>query len=93
VLFRSAFDMRVDQPMAARAVAGEMTRTNTFCARAVVTAALLDAVEPDAEWNRKLVALVARYPGVPVSAMGFPAGWAERPLWRARRERTRRMPS
>jgi abortive infection bacteriophage resistance protein len=80
------FDMRVDQPMAARAVAGEMTRTNTFYARAVVMAALLDAVEPDARWNRKLVELVARYPGVPVAAMGFPAGWAARPLWLERRE-------
>jgi len=74
-------DMRVDQPMAARAVAGEMTRTNTFYARAVAMAALLDAVEPHAEWNRKLVALVERYPGVPVAAMGFPAGWSARPLW------------
>lgn len=87
------FDMRVDQPMAARAVAAEMTRTNTFYARAVVMAALLAAVEPDAEWNRKLVALVARYPGVPVSAMGFPAGWEARPLWQPRMERSRRISS
>ena len=74
------FDMRVDQPKAARALAHELGRTNTLYARLVVLAALLGSAGPASTWKQRLVSLLARYPGVPAEAMGFPPDWARRLL-------------
>jgi len=72
----------VDQPKRAKALAVELTPADAFYARAVVLAALLREVAPASDWRQRLAALLARYPGVAPSAMGFPAGWEARPIWR-----------
>lgn len=76
------FHMVVDQPKAAKRFRGEMARTDRFYARAIVLVALLDAVASGSGWKQRLIALIDRYPGVPTSAMGFPADWRSRGIWR-----------
>ncbi|MFL5381211.1 MAG: Abi family protein [Longimicrobiaceae bacterium] len=74
--------MHVDQPLAAKKLRCEMIPTDRLYARFVVLAALLDAIDPKSEWGRRLVALVGRYPAVPLKQMGMPPGWQCRPFWR-----------
>ena len=76
------FHMVVDQPKAANRFRSEMGSTDRFYARAVVLIALLGSVAPGSAWMRRLVELIDRYPTVPTSAMGFPADWRTRPLWK-----------
>ena len=73
--------MHVDQPLAAKKLRCEMIPTDRLYARFVVLAALLEAIDPASEWKRRLVALVGRYPAVPLKQMGMPAGWPCRPFW------------
>ena len=74
--------MHVDQPLAAKKLRCEMIPTDRLYARFVVLAALLEAIDPASGWKRRLVALVGRYPAVPLKQMGMPAGWQCRPFWR-----------
>lgn len=39
---------------------------------------LLDIIEPEHEWNRKLKDLIV---DINIGAMGFPKGWLEKPIW------------
>src|ERR1700741_1229402 len=71
--------MHVDQPTAAKRLRGEMIPTDRLYARLVVLAALLESVDPGSDWKRRLVALVARYPAIPLGQMGIPCGWHARP--------------
>jgi abortive infection bacteriophage resistance protein len=73
--------MHVDQPLAAKKLRCEMIPTDRLYARFVVLAALLEAIGPASEWKRRLIALVGRYPAVPLKQMGMPAGWQCRPFW------------
>ncbi|HEX6751517.1 MAG TPA: Abi family protein [Longimicrobium sp.] len=76
------FHMLVDQPKAAKRLKAEFASTEWFYARAVVLAALLDASGYGADWRRRLIALINRYPAVNPSSMGFPADWRNRAFWR-----------
>jgi abortive infection bacteriophage resistance protein len=73
--------MHVDQPAAAKKLRLEMTPTDRLYARLVVLASLIEMVDPATDWKRRLAALVRRYPTVPLSQMGIPAGWDERSFW------------
>ena len=73
--------MHVDQPVAAKKLRCEMTPTDRLYARLVVLASLLEMIGPGMDWKRRLVALLRRYPTVPLSQMGIPAGWDGRPFW------------
>jgi abortive infection bacteriophage resistance protein len=73
--------MHVDQPLAAKKLRSEMTPTDTLYARFVVLGALLEMVDPATDWKRRLIALIQRYPTVPLSQMGIPAGWDARAFW------------
>jgi abortive infection bacteriophage resistance protein len=42
---------------------------------------LLQQVDQTSSWQGELKALVAMHPTADVAAMGFPAGWDQRPLW------------
>ena len=42
---------------------------------------LLATVDPTNTFKNKLNQLLASYPSADVAAMGFPAGWAQEPLW------------
>ena len=44
---------------------GELGRTDVLYARLVVLAALLDVMDAGAEWKRRLIELMDRYPRVP----------------------------
>jgi abortive infection bacteriophage resistance protein len=43
---------------------------------------LLNIADPAHEWDADVVALLDRYPDVPIDQMGFPEGWQELPMWR-----------
>lgn len=43
---------------------------------------LMHRISPDSEWTRRLKRLVTRTPEVSVTAMGFPADWERRSVWR-----------
>ena len=73
--------MHVDQPVGAKKLRGELGRTDVLYARLVVLAALLDAIGGGAEWKRRLVELLDRYPGVSRTVMGFPEDWQSRAFW------------
>lgn len=40
------------------------------------------AIAPDSMWRTRLDALLAAYPTGDLAAMGFPADWRARALWR-----------
>lgn len=73
--------MHVDQPVAAKKLRAEMTPTDRLYARLVVLAALLKEIDPESDWKRRLVTLIARHPAVPLNHLGIPAGWDTRPFW------------
>jgi abortive infection bacteriophage resistance protein len=73
--------MHVDQPVGAKKLRGEMGPTDMLYARMVVLAVLLDVTGAGAEWKRRLVDLMERYPRVPREIMGFPEGWQTRDFW------------
>ena len=73
--------MHVDQPLAAKKLRFEMTPTDTLYARFVALGALLPMIDPATEWKRRLIALIQRYPTVPLSQMGIPAGWDGCAFW------------
>lgn len=73
--------MHVDQPLAANKLRAEMTPTDRLYARFVALAALLEMIDPASNWKQRLIGLVARYPTVPLVAMGIPPGWHARPFW------------
>lgn len=74
------FKMLVNRPKAARALP-ELINTDTFYARAVIIVALLKAVDPLSDWNKRLSALIQQYPQVTASNMGFPANWQQLAMW------------
>lgn len=74
--------MHVDQPVGAKKLRGEMGPTDMLYARLVVLAALLDVTGAGAEWKRRLLDLMDRYPRVPRDTMGFPEDWRARDFWR-----------
>jgi abortive infection bacteriophage resistance protein len=76
------FPMFVDQPKAAKSLKAEFTSTEWFYARAVVLSSLLDASGHRADWRRRLIALIGRYPVVNPASMGFPADWRTRAFWK-----------
>lgn len=43
---------------------------------------MLDGAAPGAQWKPRLIGLLDRHPLNDLSAMGFPADWRTRPLWR-----------
>jgi abortive infection bacteriophage resistance protein len=73
--------LEVDKPKIAKALSSEFSSTSTFHARAVVIVALLAVIDPASDWKQRLKSLIARYPMVQPSAMGFPTGWETRPFW------------
>ncbi|HYW05876.1 MAG TPA: Abi family protein [Longimicrobium sp.] len=74
--------MHVDQPLAAKKLRAEMSPTDRLYARFVVVAALLEMIDPQSDWKRRLNSLLARYPSVQLAPMGMPAEWDTRPFWR-----------
>jgi abortive infection bacteriophage resistance protein len=74
--------MHVDQPVGAKKLRVELGRTDVLYARLVILAALMDAIGAGAEWKRRLIELMDRYPRVPRGVMGFPEGWQARDFWR-----------
>jgi hypothetical protein len=48
----------------------------------IIIVHFLRTIAPQSSWNRKLVDLLDEFPMVPVSEMGFPADWRNRPPWR-----------
>jgi abortive infection bacteriophage resistance protein len=73
--------MHVDQPVGAKKLRGELGRTDVLYARLVILASLLDVMGAGAEWKRRLVELLGRYPRVSPGVMGFPEDWRSRELW------------
>jgi abortive infection bacteriophage resistance protein len=43
----------------------------------------MNVISPDSTWHQHLSHLVREPQALDLAAMGFPADWAERPLWRA----------
>lgn len=43
---------------------------------------LLQEIAPQSEWCKRLFALLAKYPDIPLHAMGFPTHWEASPIWR-----------
>lgn len=52
-----------------------------FYALAVVLFELVQVTAPGTGWHERLKTLLAAHPGVPLSAMGFPANWSQEPFW------------
>jgi abortive infection bacteriophage resistance protein len=75
------FRLLVHQPKVAKSLNGEFTRGDRFYSRAVVLAAILDVVNRGSDWKPQLIDLIARYPIVDASRMGFPAAWQTRRFW------------
>jgi abortive infection bacteriophage resistance protein len=71
------------QPKVARRVAAQFgSRQDCFYARAVVLAALLDAIGQGAVWRRDLAWHVrGAQPLISAATMGFPPGWEAMPFW------------
>ena len=42
---------------------------------------LLQEIAPQSEWQTRLVALLNKYPDIPLVSMGFPRRWEESPIW------------
>jgi hypothetical protein len=42
----------------------------------------LDIISPNNDMKAKIDALLLAYPSIDISAMGFPRGWENEPLWR-----------
>ena len=42
---------------------------------------MLNAIDANNTFSSDLTNLINAYPVVPVTAMGFPTGWASEPLW------------
>jgi abortive infection bacteriophage resistance protein len=74
--------MHVDQPIAAKKLRGEQSPTDRLYARLVAIAALLEMIDPGSDWKQSLVALLSRYPTVPLRPLGMAPGWDKRPFWR-----------
>jgi len=49
-----------------------------------VLGALLPMIDPATDWKRRLVALIQRYPTVPLGQMGIPVGWDACAFWETR---------
>lgn len=43
---------------------------------------MLDIVAPTSLWSERFRSLLAQYPDVPISEMGFPPNWEDSPLWK-----------
>lgn len=43
---------------------------------------LLKQVAPNTAWKARLLALLARYPDIPLAPMGFPLTWQDSPIWK-----------
>jgi abortive infection bacteriophage resistance protein len=71
------------QPKIAKRIATQFgPRQDTFYARAVVLAALLDAIGQGGPWRRDLARHVQDgQPLASANAMGFPSGWEAMPFW------------
>ena len=76
------FHMLVDQPKVAKKFRSEMTRTDRLYARVIVLIALLDEIAHGSDWKQRLIDLINRFPRVPTAAMGFPADWRLRAVWK-----------
>lgn len=42
---------------------------------------MLRAADPNSDWRNLLMAHLATHPTADLASMGFPGGWAQRPLW------------
>ncbi len=71
----------VSKPKAAKKFAAELQQVDTFYSRAVIIAALLQAVETNSDWKQRLHALLQKFPRVPTAQMGFPSDWQQRRFW------------
>jgi abortive infection bacteriophage resistance protein len=76
------FHMLVDQPKAAKKFRSEMASTDRLYARVIVLLALLDGIAHGSDWKQRLIDLIDRFPGIPTAAMGFPADWRLRAVWK-----------
>ncbi|HEU0051609.1 MAG TPA: Abi family protein [Longimicrobium sp.] len=74
--------MLVDQPLAVKPLRAEFAQRDRFYARAIVMAALLEAIEPGSDWRKRLVALLDEFPMVQPTALGFPPDWRRRDFWK-----------
>jgi abortive infection bacteriophage resistance protein len=75
--------MLVDQPRIASRIAAQFGPSqDTFYARAVVLAALLDQIGQGGQWRRDLARHVREAQSlIPADAMGFPPRWEAMPFW------------
>ncbi|MEY4578825.1 MAG: hypothetical protein RL701_3528 [Pseudomonadota bacterium] len=69
------------KPVIAHAYAAELTPNDRLYAQLVVMQVMLKQVSPDTHWAAKLQQLLNEHPIVPLRSMGFPQGWAARPVW------------
>jgi abortive infection bacteriophage resistance protein len=46
-----------------------------------ILAHVVGTVAPDSSWAREIKAYILAHPTVDLAAMGFPADWADKPLW------------
>ena len=70
------------KPMVARVYYADLTPNTTFYAQAVAIQILLRNNSADFEWSADLNALLTAHPTIAPAALGFPAGWSARPIWR-----------
>lgn len=48
----------------------------------VLIAHLMNKIAPDNQWRHRLIDLLHRYPATDTLAMGFPADWRQRAIWK-----------
>ena len=70
-------------PIQAHRYRTELTPNNKFYALAVVIQVILLAIAPDNTWAQRLAKLLDEHSDVPITSMGFPPEWRDRPFWSA----------
>jgi hypothetical protein len=78
-----SFDQQVDQ-LFRRGMTGErelMKRRLSVVNYYRLSGYSLKRIAPQSQWSKRLRVLLADYPCVPLSDMGFPTKWAESLIW------------
>lgn len=72
-------------PKAAKKYRDDLTPNTRVYAQLVVMQVLLGVISPGNHWAESLKELLQKHPQIPLRSMGFPNGWAARPVWSADR--------
>ena len=76
------FTFLVNQPMMSKSLSSTFSKPDTFHARAVILAALINSTGTAPDWKPRLIELLKRRPAkISPTDMGFPSNWEAESFW------------